>query len=69
MNEANPGEALHAQEPGAETPGPQSGTEAPVPTAAEQGAGAETRPGAPVLHIHTIQVTNSKLRGRSPLSF
>ena len=47
MNEANPGEALHAQEPGAETPGPQSGAEAPVPTAAEQGAGEETRPGAP----------------------
>lgn len=47
MNEANPGEALGAQEPGVETPGPQSGAEAPVPTAAEQGAGAETRPGAP----------------------
>lgn len=47
MNEANPGEALHAQEPGAETPGPQSGAEAPVPTAAEQGADGATGPGAP----------------------
>ena len=47
MNEANPGEALQAQEPGAETPGPQSGAEAPVPTAAEPGAGGATGPGVP----------------------
>ncbi|MBQ2635026.1 MAG: hypothetical protein IJF88_10675 [Oscillospiraceae bacterium] len=47
MNEANPGEALHAQEPGVETSGPQSGAEAPVPTAAEPGADGATGPGAP----------------------
>lgn len=47
MNEANPEEALHAQEPGVETSGPQSGAEAPVPTAAEPGADGATGPGAP----------------------
>lgn len=47
MNEANPGEALHAEETGAETPGQQTGAEVPVRTAAEQGPGEETRQSAP----------------------